>query len=223
MVRIVAGSYAIGDDRASALARPRHVAAVGAFAIDRTEVTVADYAKYVAATRAQWRNTESDGRVPATHVPWNDAGNYCAWKHPNGGRLPTEIEWEAAARGTSGRTFPWGEGSAGARANTASFGRKLPVPVGSFPSGATPEGVQDMVGNVWEWTGSTLTAYPGAPALPDSMQSYRVSRGGGFDTFDSLATGWLRGRLRVDTPGEALPNTGFRCVVPLVAKGEQRP
>ena len=223
MATISGGRYMIGDDRGTALSRPRHAVAVGAFAIDRTEVTVADYGKYVAATRASWSNTERDGRVPATHVPWNDAGNYCAWKHPNRGRLPTEIEWEAAARGASGRTFPWGEGSAGARANTASFGRKGPVAVGSFPKGATPEGVQDMVGNVWEWTASVLASYPGAPSLPDSMSNYRVSRGGAFDTFDSLATGWLRGRLRFDTRGDALPNTGFRCVVPAMAGAARRP
>ena len=213
VVHVAAGTYVIGDDHGSPLARPRHTVSVPAFTIDRTEVTVGDYQAYVTATRAQWLNTETDGRVPATHVPWNDAENYCAWKHPDGGRLPTEIEWEAAARGTNGRTFPWGEGLAGARANTASFGRKGPVPVGSFPSGATPDGLQDMVGNVWEWTSSELTAYPGAPALPDSMKAYRVSRGGAYDTIDSLATASLRGRLRYDTPGDALKNTGFRCVL----------
>ena len=223
MVGIPAGSYPIGDDGGDQLARPRHVVSIGAFAIDRTEVTVDEYAKYVTATRAPWANTETVGRVPATHVPWNDAGNYCAWKHPGGGRLPTEVEWEAAARGTGGRTFPWGEGFAGSRANTASFGRKGPVPVGSFPSGATPDGVQDMVGNVWEWTSSALSAYPGAPALPDSMQNYRVSRGGAFDSYDSLATASLRGRLRADTPGSLLTNTGFRCVVPLMASDGKRP
>ena len=213
VVHVAAGTYIIGDDNGPPLARPRHTVSVAAFTIDRTEVTVADYQAYVTATRAKWHNTETDGRVPATHVPWNDAENFCAWKHPDGGRLPTEVEWEAAARGTSGRTFPWGEGFAGARANTASFGRTGPVPVGSFPSGATPDGLQDMVGNVWEWTSSTLTAYPGGPALPDSMKNYRVSRGGAYDTIDSLATTTLRGRLRYDTPGEALKNTGFRCVL----------
>ena len=213
LVTIPAGSYVIGDDKGSPFARPRHTVQLGAFAIERTEVTVDDYAQYVNVTRAPWRNTETDGRVPATHVPWNDAANYCAWKHGARGRLPTEVEWEAAARGLSGRTYPWGEGSAGSRANTASFGRKRPVPVGAFPSGATPDGVQDMVGNVWEWTSSSFEAYPGGAALPDSMRNYRVSRGGAFDTIDSLATASLRGRLRFDTPAAELVNTGFRCAV----------
>ncbi len=219
LVTIPAGLYVIGDDRGSPFARPRHMVPLSAFAIERTEVTVDDYQQYVNATRAPWRNTEINGRVPATHVPWNDAANYCAWKHRAGGRLPTEVEWEAAARGPSGRTFPWGEGAAGSRANTASFGRKGPVPVGEFPSGATPQGVQDMIGNVWEWTSSGFEAYPGAATFPDSMRNYRVSRGGAFDTIDSLATASLRGRLRFDTPAVDLENTGFRCVVPSAVDG----
>ncbi|MEO8335419.1 MAG: bifunctional serine/threonine-protein kinase/formylglycine-generating enzyme family protein [bacterium] len=223
MVKIPAGAYVIGDDSRTVFARPRHTVQLPAFAIDRTEVTVDAYRKYVEATRAPWSTTETDGGVPATHVAWNDAGNYCAWRHKAGGRLPTEFEWEAAARGRAGRSFPWGEGLEGARANTASFGRKGPVSVGSFPAGATPDGVQDMVGNVWEWTSSSFAAYPGAPALPDSMRNYRVSRGGGFDTIDSLATTTLRGRLRFDTPAATLVNTGFRCMVPAMAEAGRRP
>ena len=217
MVRIGAGAYVIGNDGGTALARPRHLTRVNAFAIDRTEVTIAAYREYVTATRASWSNTENDGRIPATRVPWSDAANYCAWKHPHRGRLPTEVEWEAAARGVAGRSFPWGEGSAGARANTKSFARTGPVAVGSFMNGATPEGIQDLSGNVWEWTASPLTAYPGAVALPDSLKNYRVIRGGAFDTIDSVATGWVRGYLRFDMPGTQLPNTGFRCVIPLLA------
>ncbi|CAN5374365.1 hypothetical protein BH09GEM1_BH09GEM1_30550 [soil metagenome] len=88
-----------------------------------------------------------------------------------------------------------------------------PVPVGSFPRGATPEGVQDMSGNVWEWTSSPMSAYPGKKPLADSMSQYRVIRGGGFDTEDSLAAGWMRGYLRATTSPDQLPNTGFaaRC------------
>lgn len=223
IVKIPAGAYVIGDDNRSVFARPRHTVQLAAFAIDRTEVTVDDYKQYANATRTPWSNSETNGRVPAIHVPWNDAGNYCAWRHKAAGRLPTEFEWEAAARGPGGRTFAWGEGSAGARANTASFGREGPVSVGSFPTGATPDGVEDMVGNVWEWTSSSFEAYPGAPALPDSMRNYRVSRGGAFDTIDSLATTTLRGRLRFDTPAANLVNTGFRCVVPVMAQQGAHP
>jgi formylglycine-generating enzyme required for sulfatase activity/tRNA A-37 threonylcarbamoyl transferase component Bud32 len=223
MVAVPAGAYVIGDDHGSTFARPRHVVQLAAFSIDKREVTVGDYMKYVDATRATWSNTEKDVHVPATRVAWKEAANYCAWRHTAGGRLPTELEWEAAARGAGGRTFPWGEGSAGSRANTASFGRKGPVPVGSFPVGATANGLQDMVGNVWEWTSSTFSAYPGAAPLPDSMKAYRVSRGGAFDTIDSLATASLRGRLREDTPAADLVNTGFRCIVPTMAEAAGRP
>jgi len=144
-------------------------------------------------------------------VPWGDAANYCAWKYPNGGRLPTELEWEAAARGAAGRAYPYGDAADAAVANTASARRSGPVPVGSFPRGATPEGLQDMSGNVWEWTSSPMRAYPGAKALSESLSEYRVIRGGAFDTTDSLATGWMRGYLKASALPAELPNTGFRC------------
>ncbi len=112
-------------------------------------------------------------RLPVTRVPWGDAASYCAWKYRDGGRLPTEIEREAAARGRSGRAFPYGDAPQAAIANTESAHRTGPAPVGSFPRGATPDGIQDMSGNVWEWTSSPMVAYPGAPARGDSLREYR--------------------------------------------------
>ena len=80
-----------------------------------------------------------------------------------------------------------------------------------------------MSGNVWEWTSSPMSAYPGAPALADSMREYRVIRGGAFDTSDSIATAWTRGYLKVTALPSDLPNTGFRCVVPVrLEDGERR-
>src|SRR6185436_18082673 len=96
----------------------------------------------------------------------------CARRYPNAGRLPTESEWEAAARGVAGRAYPYGDEPDAAAVNTASAKRAGPVPVGSFPRGATPEGLEDMSGNVWEWTSSPMRGYPGAPAMPDSLNAY---------------------------------------------------
>jgi formylglycine-generating enzyme required for sulfatase activity len=216
MVVIPAGDYAIGSDNGPAAARPSHTEHVAAFRIGRTEVTVDAYERFVIATQAPtpWSAdvAKPNGRLPVTHVPWGDAANYCAWKYPAGGRLPTEVEWEAAARGRAGRAYPYGDASQAASANTESAHRSGPTPVGSFPRGATPEGLHDMSGNVWEWTSSPMQAYPGGRALADSLAQYRVIRGGAFDTGDSLATAWWRGYLRATSPASALPNTGFRCV-----------
>jgi serine/threonine-protein kinase len=216
LIEIPAGSYVIGSDDGSAESRPRHAVSLSAFRIERTEVTTAAYDSFVVATRAPlpWKGARPDGALPVTRVPWADAANYCAWKYPNGGRLPTELEWEAAARGAAGRNYPYGGAADPAAVNTASAKRSGPVPVGSFPRGATPEGIQDLSGNVWEWTGSPMGAYPGARAMPDSMSRYRVIRGGAFDTNDSIATAWMRGYLSASSSSDDLPNTGFRCVSP---------
>jgi iron(II)-dependent oxidoreductase len=214
MVVIPAGDYVIGTDGGIANARPRHVEHVQQFRIGRTEVTVGDYERFVKATNAPspWPAGQApEPQLPVSRVPWGDAANYCAWKYTQGGRLPSEIEWEAAARGMRGRAYPASDAPEPASANTASAHRSGPAPVGSFPRSATPEGVQDMSGNVWEWTSSPMAAYPGAPSLADSLAQFRVIRGGAFDTSDSVATTWWRGYMKVTSPASALPNTGFRC------------
>jgi formylglycine-generating enzyme required for sulfatase activity/tRNA A-37 threonylcarbamoyl transferase component Bud32 len=212
LVAIPAGQYPVGTDRGLAAARPHHVEQVAAFAIERTEVTVGAYRAFVAATGAPLPpGTASDPMLPVTGVRYAEAERYCAWKYPDGGRLPTEVEWEAAARGTAGREYPYGDAAVTGAANTASARRATTVPVGSYPRGATPDGVQDLSGNVWEWTSSPGAAYPGAAALAISPYT-RVIRGGAFNTPDSLATAWMRAFYPEDTPPDKLPNTGFRCV-----------
>jgi formylglycine-generating enzyme required for sulfatase activity len=201
LVTIPAGAYVIGSDAAASESRPRHTEQLGAFQIERTEVTTEAYERFVIATKAPvpWKGSRLDGTLPVTRVTWSDAANYCAWKYPNGGRLPTEFEWEAAARGATGRVYPYGDASSPGATNTASAKRAGPVPVGSFPRGATPDGVQDMSGNVWEWTSSPMQAYPGGARMPDSMRAFRVIRGGAFDTDDSNATASIRGYLRAES------------------------
>ncbi|HET9423850.1 MAG TPA: bifunctional serine/threonine-protein kinase/formylglycine-generating enzyme family protein [Gemmatimonadaceae bacterium] len=211
MVVIPAGNYIIGADRGNAA--PRHTVALGAFRIDRREVTVGEYNDFVTAGRAvaPWGANMPDASLPVTRVGWSEAMSYCAWRHPDGGRLPTEKEWEAAARGTSGTTYPWGNAAQAGLANLASAGRTSVAPVGSFTGSASPAGVEDLLGNVWEWTSSPMQAYPGGTKLPDSLSSYRVIRGGAFNTPDDIATAWLRGYNRPSTSPEALEYTGFRC------------
>ena len=215
MVVIAGGEYTIGSDSGAPSAGPAHRVSVRPFGIDVREVTAGDYAAFVATGRASalWK-AEQDSLRPVTGVTYTEAMSYCAWRHPPDGRLPTEVEWEAAARGLAGREFPWGSAWLPTAANTQSAGRKQPAPVGSYPRGATPEGVHDLVGNVWEWTMTPMSGYPGR-SLPDSMRRYYVIRGGAFDTADSLASTTYRGYLRPETARDDLSRTGFRCVMPV--------
>ena len=119
----------------------------------------------------------------------------------------------AAARGAAGSAVPWRDERAGPKANTASAKLGAVTRPGSFPLGDSPEAISDLLGNVWEWTSTAMTAYPGAASLPDSLGRYRVIRGGAFDTPDSIATTWFRGFNRPDAPPRELSTTGFRCAV----------
>jgi len=220
MVVIPAGDYKIGSNTGPEVARPEHTVPLAAFGIDTLEVTVGDYAKFVEARAAltPWGATRPDDRLPVTRVLFAEASSYCLWKHRDGGRLPTEYEWEAAARGTEGRLFPWGSQAELGRANTASAQRPGPAPVGSFPSGRTPRGVQDLIGNAWEWTSSRYAAYPGGRPM-DVSGLYYVIRGGAFNTRDQDANAVLRGAVTPTTGNRAadLPWTGFRCAMPVRA------
>jgi iron(II)-dependent oxidoreductase len=145
-----------------------------------------------------------------------EAGSYCSWRHRDGGRLPTEEEWEAAARGKDARAFPWGQAAEMGKAVTASSQRSGPAPVG-YASGRTPEGVRDLIGNVWEWTSSRYAAYPGGKPMATGGETYYVVRGGAYNTQDQFATTTLRGAAKPTTDNRArdLGQTGFRCVMPV--------
>mgnify|MGYP000947240947 CR=1 FL=1 len=152
----------MGTDRGGeADEHPRHSLTLPAFRIDRLEVSVARYGDCVTAGACtparrlapRFRAPEQ----PVVGVSWTQASAYCAWAQ---GRLPTEREWEKAARGTDGRTFPWGEDAP--TATRAVFGRGArgnPDRVGARPDGASPYGALDMAGNVWEWTSSPYDPY----------------------------------------------------------------
>ena len=159
---IPAGPFTAGSTRGDEDERPVRKLTVKAFAIDCTEVTRGDYAACVAAghCKATTDKTAAHGpeaKLPVTGVDWNDAQAYCKFA---GGRLPSEVEWEKAARGTDGREYPWGNDIDCAHANWGSFegegpcaGKNPghPVAVGQYPTGASPYGLLDMGGNVWEW------------------------------------------------------------------------
>src|SRR5262249_8102556 len=160
MVAVPAGPFLYGSDDGDADERPRRQAATSAFLIDRTEVTRAAYGRCVAAgacSPAASYPDQTDPSLPPTGVSFHDAVRYCRCA---GKRLPTELEWEKAARGTDGRTFPWGDRADCSRANYGSWmgegpcgavhpGR--PEPVGRYPQGASPYGAPGLAGNVGEW------------------------------------------------------------------------
>ncbi|MCP9452718.1 MAG: SUMF1/EgtB/PvdO family nonheme iron enzyme [Nitrospira sp.] len=157
MVFVPAGKFTRGSNLADD-EKPVRQIYLNAFYIDKYEVTVGQYARYLEATDMEeppdWNimNQPQHQRRPVVNVSWEDAVNYCKWA---GKRLPTEAEWEKAARGTDGRIYPWGN-EAPTRLH-ANYGRKewddhfALTPVGSFEAGKSPYGAYDMAGNAWEW------------------------------------------------------------------------
>ncbi|NLH16205.1 MAG: SUMF1/EgtB/PvdO family nonheme iron enzyme [Phycisphaerae bacterium] len=214
MVLIPSGPFVMGSNLGAAEETPPHSVEIPTFYIDAEEVTVEQYARYIAATGAAAPADWAEGKPPAgrdklpmTNLTWLDAMRYAAWA---GKRLPTEAEWEKAARGTDGRLFPWGNVDDPARRNLDS--EKL-RPVGQFPTGASPFGCLDMSGNAWEWTADWFEGYPGTSARsPHFGQQYKVIRGGGgVYLYGVPNTGTCTQRARL-VPYGAHDFVGFRCV-----------
>lgn len=191
--------------------RPAHKVTLSPFFIDKYEVTCGEYARFLAETNHPrlplgWRARscpDSSGRLPVRGLSWDDASAYALWA---GKRLPTEEEWELAARGTDARRYPWGDDWRPGLANAD--GRPGAAEVGQH-GGASPSGAFDMVGNVWEWTASQPAAYPGGPALTLKAGDFRVIRGGAWSTPKSQATTTYRGYL--ERGSGDVDKTGFRC------------
>jgi len=193
---------------------PAHSVDLPAFAIDRTEVTNAAYATYVAANGrlapAFWPHGEfpaGQDAFPVVGVSWADADAYCRWA---GGRLPTEAEWEKAARGLDGRLWSWGNEWNQYLANTAETARQKgegAVAVGSYAAGRSPYGALDMTGNVWEWTSDWYAPY--GVADPSRERLFKVARGGSWRYARDLARTTVRLGL---APGDRYEDVGFRCV-----------
>jgi serine/threonine protein kinase len=213
MVLIPAGTYTIGSNTAQTVTRPAHQVPLEAFGIDRYEVTVGDFRAFVDAGRAPsvLRKDGTSPQMPITGVLWSEAASYCAWKHLDGGRLPTEEEWEAAARGLQGRTYPWGDRWDAEAANVGALSGGGAVAVGGYPKGRSPEGVDDLIGNVWEWTSSPYRSYSDTARATQS-ETY-VIRGGAFNSLQAIATGVFRAQAALATSRENLTQTGFRCAM----------
>jgi len=213
--RVVVGS---ANPKAPANERPPRTVGVASFWIDRTEVTVAAYRGCVEAgacvrpARASATCTydAGDGELPVSCVHWSDADAYCRFAKK---RLPTEVEWEYAARGTLAVPFPWG--GAGSCSNAVTLvsertGRSCapsPTHVGSHPSGDSLFGVQDLSGNVEEWTADWYTETVGPGPTPRSGAAH-VLRGGGWLSPPSLSRTTSRDW---GSAVESGPNIGFRC------------
>ena len=172
---------------------PRHRVFLKAFYMDRYEVTIGEFKEYLKATGKQWvgdKNfpdqfppevlfapSERD-RFPVNYMTWDEADAYCRWR---GKRLPTEFEWEKAARGDDGRIWPTAGPFDAKDANVVGSGNSWPAPVGSYPEDKSPFGLYDVVGNLSEWTSSYYLPYPGNK-YDDGRYSDKlfVIRGGSF-------------------------------------------
>ncbi|WP_328318221.1 formylglycine-generating enzyme family protein [Streptomyces sp. NBC_00388] len=199
---------------------PRTEIALPAFRIARTPVTVGQWALFAAATGRP--APRAPGDHPVTGVNWDAATAYCLWHGERTGdpgvRLPTEDEWERAARGDDGREFPWGAEYRTGLANLVDSGIGTTTPVGSFPEGASPFGVLDMAGNADEWTSTLYAPYPGAPDDVPQVEDWafdpHITRGGAFRHDRDLARCARRhGAYEKDL---AAIGVGFRLAAPAV-------
>ena len=190
MVRVPAGQFLMGSNSRLADEGPQHSLTLPTFFIDQYEVTNLQYKAFIQATKHRSPNhfsnrTFPEGKAdhPVTFVSWYDAHDYCAWANK---RLPTAAEWEKASRSADGRTFPWGDKFEHNNANTPARWANLDkkgdtTPVGSFVGGASPYGAYDMSGNVWEWTDSWYTAYPGNTRPSENYgEQYKTLKGGSW-------------------------------------------
>lgn len=190
LIPIPGGTFEMGRNDSDALERPAHKVTVPAFEMDKTEVTNAEYGQFVQQTNhlppEYWGSVQpplGSELLPVTDVSYADAVAFAEWRSKNDGviyRLPTEEEWEYAARnGAQNNLYPWGDTVLADRAVTREV-TVMYMRVGTFPLGANRWGVQDLIGNVWEWTSSEASMYKGSSAkLPAQARGWRVMRGGG--------------------------------------------
>jgi formylglycine-generating enzyme required for sulfatase activity len=217
MVLVPAGKFWMGSDGTDRDAvgdeKPRHSVDLDAFYIDQYPVTNALYKRFVDATgraaSVYWADSRFNAQ-PVVDVSWYDAEAYCRWA---GKRLPTEAEWEKAARGTDGQTYPWGDQWDSTSANSSESKLGKATPVWTYPTGVSPFGAYDMAGNVWQWVADWYDRdyYQWTPQRnptgPDSG-TRRVLRGGSWLNDPVL----LRSAARdYNTPDFRHDYIGVRC------------
>jgi formylglycine-generating enzyme required for sulfatase activity len=214
MIYMAGGVLKMGRDEGEAVEGPAHMVPVGPFFIDRNEVTCEAYQRFVSQTGraapAGWvdqKYPQGWDRLPVTGVTWEDADAYARWA---GKRLPTEAEWEFAARGTDGRLYPWGNRWDPQAANSAQGGPGRLAPVGSYPAGVSPFGLLDMAGNAWEWTADDWAGYLGTSVPLLRGQRLKTFRGGSYwsppnEVTTTFRVGWPT------TNAHTYVDVGFRC------------
>ncbi len=215
-VPVAGGSFMMGSEDLDDDTRPVHRVEVSAFFLGRFEVTRAQYSRYMAATGASapahWTNKRFIGdEKPVIAVTWDEAVAFCKWAD---GRLPTEAEWEYAARGSEGRKFPWGNTQPDlTRATFAmDIGFDGTRPVGAAPAGGSPFGALDLAGNAFEWCSDWYSpnAYAGGPTRDPSgpeKGTLRVIRGGSWISLPDACRSSARTAFRPESRSTML---GFR-------------
>jgi len=221
LLEIEGGTFQMGRNDSVPTEGPAHQVTVNTFSIDRTEVTNAEYAQFVKQMNhtppEQWGSVKPPAGqelLPVSNVSYEDAIAFAAWRSKRDGvtyRLPREEEWEYAARnGDKDNLYPWGNTWAAGHAATAEAGVGKEQPVGTYPTGANRWGVQDMIGNVWEWTSSKASVYKGnSLQVPPQYQEWVVARGGSYGSPANKVSGTMRDWFAPNTKNAVL---GFRLV-----------
>jgi formylglycine-generating enzyme required for sulfatase activity len=229
LLYVPAGEFTMGSEDGSDDEKPVHTVSLEAFWIDQTEVTNAMFADFINEQGNQiegdvtwvdagdsdvrihlegdiWKADEGYAEHPVIEVSWHGANAYCSWADR---RLPTEAEWEKAARGTDERVYPWGNDALSNSLLNYNNVIGDTTEVGNYPAGASPYGALDMAGNVWEWVDDWYDAYPGNTESNSYFgKTYRVLRGGSWG--DNVFNVRSANHLGLD-PSNASYGFGFRC------------
>lgn len=234
MALVAEGQFVMGSNNGPEDEKPEHLVFVKSFFMDVLPVSNADFAKFLNARGLKnhlgesfYDDDDRDARIhqqnsiwqadqgyathPVNEVSWVGARDYCAWLNK---RLPTEAEWEKAARGTDGRRYPWGNSKPTPKQALYGAAYNASAPVDAFPEGASPYGVLDLSGNQWEWVSSAYRPYPYSADDGRENQTpgpVRSTRGGGHDSSEDEITSTQRGRNLSRSPKAGHHNIGFRC------------